>query len=327
MRLPRIHRSTLIVALGTVIPITMINVPGELVSPLGGGGSGAGPIVYTAEYVHGWPWLDLYRTVDYDLQTPGAVTLPDIPINGVPWLALTSWEFWRGETWQLRPGALFGDVVAGLVLIVVVASAWEWRRRRRARVFHFTLTECFVAFVVVAAPFGWWWQAKNLAQWEDALAESIDSNLRDSQQEYHGPLWLRRLVGKELLSPAFMRVDSATLVVDHNEEFLAAVSVLRKFGYLRELAIEKTRDDSSISYSELAGLKSLRYLMLDHIVLDEDDVVDLGMLRQVAEIDLTDWQWQKPEIMQRLLGALPGCRFSEHPIYYDKSYDGDDRYP
>jgi hypothetical protein len=44
-------------------------------------------------------------------------------------------------------------------------------------------------------------------------------------------------------------------------------------------------------------------------------------------LKLTDWQWQKPEIMQRLFGALPGCRISEHPIYYDKSYDGDDRYP
>ena len=68
-------------------------------------------------------------------------------------------------------------------------------------------------------------------------------------------------------------------------------------------------------------------LTLDHIVLDEDDVVDLAMLRQVDEIDLTDWKWQKPEIMRRLLGALPGCRFSEYPIYYDQSYDGDDRYP
>jgi hypothetical protein len=269
----------------------------------------------------------LYRTVDYDLQTPGAITQRNIPMYGVPWLAWTSWEFWRGETWKLRPAALFGNVVVSLLLIFVVASAWEWRRRRRARVFHFTLAECLVAFVVVAAPFGWWWHAKNVAEWEDALAESIDGYLRDSQQVYHGPLWLTRLLGKDVLSPAFMRVDSATLVVGDDEQFRAAVSELRKFDYLRELSIEKTRDDPFISYSELTGLKSLRYLTLDHIVLGEEDITELAMLRQLSEIDLTDWQWQKPEVMQRLVGALPNCRLSEEPIYYPQSYDGNDRFP
>jgi hypothetical protein len=335
MRLPNIHRSTLVVALAMIVLLAMLNAPGELVSPygggvspyvLGGGGGGAGPITYTAEYVHGWPWLILYRTVDYDVQMPGAAPRPGVPIYGVPWLAWTSWEFWRGETWKLRRAALLGNAVVSLLLIVVVASAWEWRRRWRAQVFQFTLVECLVGFVVVAAPMGWWWHAKNIAGWEEELAASIEDKVGDVQQEYHGPLWLRRLVGKELLSPAFMRADSASIIVDDNDAFLAAVSVLRQFSYLRELTIEKSLDASSISYRELADLPGLKYLTLDHIVLDEDDVVDLAMLRQVTEIDLTDWQWQKPEIMQRLLGALPGCRFSEHPIYYDQSYDSDDRY-
>src|SRR4051794_532291 len=326
MRLPRIHRSTCIVALGMAVPLAMLNVPGELVSPLGAGGSGAGPMTYTVEYVQGWPWLSLYRAVDYDLQTPGAVRLPDIPIYGVPWLSWTSWEFWRGETWNLRPAALFGDVLASLMLIFVVAFAWEWRRRRRARVFQFTLSESFLAFLVVAAPLGWWWYAKNVTEWENGLVDSIDFVLQDSSQGYHGPLWLRRLMGMELLSPTFMRVDDASLAVNGDEGFLMAVSVLRKFGYLRELRIAKTHDASSISYSELADLKSLRYLTLDHIVLEEEDVAGLAMLRQLSEIDLTDWKRQKPEVMQRLLGALPNCHFSEQAIYYPPNVDGNDRF-
>jgi hypothetical protein len=323
MRLPNIHRSTLVVALGMMFPVVLMNVPGELVSPLAGNFGGG----YTAEYVHGWPWVSLYREVFYDYSKPGAADFPDVPKFGVPWLAWNSWEFWQGTTWKPRIVGVIGDGLTGALLILGLAAVWEWRRRRRSKLFQFTLANCLFVFAIVSAAFGWWRHALNMAAWEDELAASIDDKVRHVQQEYHGPLWLRRLVGKEVLSPAFMRADSASIAVEDNDGFLKAVSVLRKFSYLNELTIEKSLDAASISYSELSDLRGLKYLTLDHIVLDEDDVVDLAKLRQVDEIDLTDWQWQKPEIMQRLLGALPGCRISEHPVYYDPSYDGDDRYP
>jgi hypothetical protein len=44
------------------------------------------------------------------------------------------------------------------------------------------------------------------------------------------------------------------------------------------------------------------------------------------EIDFNDWDAQKPEVLQRLIGALPRCRISQEPIDYPMNYEGNDRY-
>jgi hypothetical protein len=147
----------------------------------------------------------------------------------------------------------------------------------------------------------------------------------NTQPEYRGPLWLKRLLGKNLLAPAFLRVESADLQVAGDDQFKQAVSRLKDFAYLRELRITTSDKNPPIRYSELAELKALRYLTLEN-VLSEDDVSELAMLRQLVEIDLTAWRWQKPEIMLELMGALPNCRFSEYPIEYPANYDANDRY-
>src|SRR5215208_5092396 len=98
MRLLIIHRSTFVVALVLIVLVALMNMPGELVSPLAGSFGGG----YTAEYVHGWPWVSLHRTVFYEFSKPGAAEFPDVPKFGVPWLAWTSWEFWQGESWKPR---------------------------------------------------------------------------------------------------------------------------------------------------------------------------------------------------------------------------------
>jgi hypothetical protein len=315
MRLFNVRRSTLILTFGILALFVLLNVPGEFVSP---GGGSFGP-AYPAEYAHGWPWVWLHREVDY--QNP--IHIPESPL-GLSWLAWSNWRFWQGNAlWHFRLGAFAGNVVVPMLVILAIGSAWEWRRRR-AKGFRFSLAECMLGFVLVAAPLGWGWHVKNVASVEKAVADSLEK-FGFVSQEYHGPLWFKRLVGTRILDPAFMRIDSASISVDGDDEFQTAVTALQKLSYLRELSIEKRVDASSVSYSELAKLKGLRHLTLDHIVINEEDIAELAELRQLAEIDIGDWRWQKPEIMQRLLGALPGCRISEEPIYYQSTYETEDR--
>jgi hypothetical protein len=118
-----------------------------------------------------------------------------------------------------------------------------------------------------------------------------------------------------------MRVETASISVADDDAFGKAIDVLRQFNYLHELRIERTQDSETLTFSDLADLNQLRFLTLDHIVLQEEDVPNLALLGQLTEIDLTPWHLQKPEVIQRLLGALPGCRLSEERIEYP-DYDG-----
>jgi hypothetical protein len=321
MRWPKIHRSTVVVALLMLVPAVLMNVPGELISPLTGNVGGG----YEAEYVHGWPWVSLHRSVFYDFSIEGGPVAPDKPIAGVPWLAWTSWWFWQGKTWRLWPWRLVGDVLVSLLLIAVVASLWEWRRRRRSRAIQFSLAGCLIAFTIIAAILGWWWHAKNVSGWEGSFEESTDGEWLNFQTGYYGPLWLRRLFGKDLLAPAFERVDSADLQVADDNQLMHAVSILKNFPYLRELSISTPRENPQIDYSELANLKRLRYLTLSS-KLNDGNASEIAMLSQLLEIDISEWDMHDPVVIQRLLGALPGCRISENPIEYPANYDGNDRY-
>src|SRR4051812_1759026 len=193
MRLSNVHRSTLILIVGILLVFVLLNVPAELVSP---GGGSFGP-AYAAQYAHGWPWAWLHRKVDY--QNP--ILIPVVPL-GVSWLAWSSWKVWEGAPWHFRSAAFAGNLIVAMLSILAIASAWEWRRQR-AKGFRFSLAECMLAFVLVALPLGWWWHVKNVARFENAVAGSLDKYGYVSQ-EYHGPLWLRRLLGTHILDPAFM---------------------------------------------------------------------------------------------------------------------------
>ena len=330
MSCPAIHRSTVVVALGMAVLFAVLNVPGELILPPGGivapntAGtfSGIAPIAYTAEYVHGWPWLSLYRIVDYNPQMPNMGTRPT-PTHGVPWLTWTSWKFWQGRTWELRPTALAADVAVSLLLIVVVASAWEWRRRCRTRWLQFTLREIAIATVVVATAFGWWRYALvQYAREEVALDGPESEHFRTAGFAYHGPLFLKRFVGEHLLWPVFIRNDGIWMEVIDASQFRDTLNAIRGFSYLRELELKNNLQDAKVKipFSELAKFKGLRQLTLDDFVISESDVAELAALRQLDEICLRGWAYIEPEEIQRLRDALPNCRIVEDPSEYIEEY-------
>src|SRR4051794_26663900 len=105
MRVPTLHRSSLVVLVAGAILLILVNVPGELTSPLNafvGGGPSLGTPDYRAEYEHGWPWVFLYRAIDYRVPRPASpnpastallvrmATSPFEQTWGIPWLSWRS---------------------------------------------------------------------------------------------------------------------------------------------------------------------------------------------------------------------------------------------
>jgi hypothetical protein len=314
MHLPIIYRSTAVVALGVLALLILMNVPGEGTYPTGFGCSANGSVRYEAEYEHGWPWVFLYRSFEYPYPIVAKVGSPLAPKYGIPWLAWPSWEFWHGEVWNIRFGAVLLNLVTGSLLILATAGAWEWRRRRR-RLLQFNLAEFLAMFVIVAAPLGWWWHAKDALAREAAAAVALGGSTQ-CYEDYYGPLWLKRLIGEDFALTLFSRVDSVTLDTIDGDKFEQAMPSLRAFPYLGELEINVDPDAKTpIRFSRLAQLKGLRSLVLDEIVLTDQDVVDeLALVPQLEEIAITNWRGQDPATIQRLMGALPNCIISEDRI-------------
>ena len=140
---------------------------------------------------------------------------------------------------SIRP--LFCNITVSALLIFAVAAAWEWRRRRRTRLLQFTLAELAIAMTIIAATFGWWRYEKSACDREYDL--ELDVSDEYGQVVYVGPQWLKRLLGEELLSPAFSRVDAITLV---GQRFHEIVPTLLGFHYLRELKLVKVELGSEI---------------------------------------------------------------------------------
>jgi hypothetical protein len=314
MRAKTLHRSTVVVAFGMLALVTLLNVPGDNLSPLGH------PVLstYRAEYLHGWPWVSLYRTVFYDFAAPQATTFPDAPKYGVPWLARTNWEFWQGNPWKLHPAAVMGNLVVGALLIVLVAAAWELRRRRRTRWLQFTLREVAIAMTVVAAAFGWWQYERAGYHYEDDLNQ-IDGGYVTLDQVYKGPLWLKRLVGEDLLHDVCYRAEAVTLEIIDDTDFHQAVAVFRGLPYLRQIELSPSMLSSVRSkippfpFSKLAQLTNIKTLVLHDFSLTTDDVKELAALHQLENLCITNWDSQDPAIIQRLIGALPDCHIMENP--------------
>jgi hypothetical protein len=307
MHRPTIHRSTAVVALGLFGILILVNVPGELIS-LGGFGSSDMRSVHSgASYEHGWPWMYLDRSFEYPYPGGGTGIFSSAPNYGVPWLAWASWEFWRGDNWRVRVGALILNLVVGSLLILAIAGGWEWRRRRRTRLFQFTLAECLVAFVVVAAPLGWWLQAKSATAREVAAIDSLGESA-ECAEDYHGPLWLRRLVGVHLAWNSFSRVDFVQLVHIDGEVFEQLLPLLRAFPYLRELDVEGDPDSSMpVAFSTLNELKGVRSLSLDKFKLTQRDLDELAKVHQLKELAIMNMDEQDPAIIQKLKDAMPDC--------------------
>ncbi len=259
MRRPKIHRSTLVVALGMLVPTILVNVSGEIVSPLAGNFGGG----YTAEYVHGWPQVYMYRSVDYDFSKPGP-DFPDIPKWNVPWLAWDSWRFWRADKRVLWGGCLICDFLVGAVLLLGITGAWEWRRRHRARICQFSIGDLLTAFTLVAVLLGWWGFVS-----QEYDRESLHVNVLDEpngayllDKRCRGPRWLSLLVGESNLPERFQRVSFAILANENAKKLDGWLPHLKSLKHLQGLEVRDWAGPPPVKYSHLKSLPALRYLYI-----------------------------------------------------------------
>lgn len=308
---PRIHRSTVAVAFVVLIVLAVLNVPGEIVSPLGGNFGGG----YTASYESGWPFIHQQRAVEYVFSDTGP-NMPDFPLYGIPWLAIDSWKFWEADQMRVHPRALLANAAIAVAVLVSITFYWERRRRRVGR-FQFRLAEFFMAITLVAALFGWYGYFIREFNREkphvDALWEMDRVYVYDA---YSPPLWFRRIVGNAHLSEAFFRADSVEFDTIDEPLLMRALPHLRSLKYLRHLRVSDEISGSLDGFSMLADLSSLRYLEINKR-LTEIDVAELAALGQLHEISLAWMDDQDPELIRELARRLPDCRVTDNCTWYD----------
>jgi len=317
-RLPRPRLSTCLVACAALCFFAIFTVPGELLSPIHDNFSGG----YTAVYEHGWPFVWMRRRYFYDF-SPSKM-FPDIPVGGVPWLAADSWRVWEADTAEVFLPAMLADAAVVVACVGILIGFWEWRRRQRLTPLRFNLRDLLAGATLLAVVGGWWasWRNGAIAETKCLKASSEIAPLFE-ETDYYGPLWLRRLAGKDNLGLTFDRVHAITLEEIDRQKLDELVPHLERLSQLVCVRIvqgggsgKSIRTDNVPRFSELARLKRLRFLVLSRR-LGKTAVSELGELTGIEEIAISGPAWDQtlPLLSIRVQGTLPNCRVVEDSTY------------
>lgn len=309
----RLHRSSLVVGMATLVVLTLTVVPG-VEEPE------QHPIIPSVLH-HGWPWQFCERQVDW--VDPGVSDVPTTGFYGVPWLSPTSWKFWQGEVdFHWRPLAL--DVLVAVGIAGATVALWERRRRRRASAWQFQLAEVLLAMTVIAAAFGWlnWQRVEHIRELaiEDALGEVDSGPAFYLGWQYSGPEWLKRLVGLELLPDYLYEFDSAYAYefdtesdcLAYEEKILPYLKSLRR---LQSLELNGPMSDWTEVFRTLRELPHLRTLDLtfcEELCLTASEVNQLATLKQLAKLVLRSRESVTEEAQRNLVQRMTHCE-----IVYD----------
>jgi hypothetical protein len=289
-----------VVAIAMLLPLTLLNVAGESVTPWG--------FLGAAEYVHGWPYVCLHRTVEYGLSKP-----PERPRWGIPWLAFHSWQLWNADKRSLWSARLCWNLVVAAGLVLGIATIWEWRRRRRHRFFQFSISDLLLTLTLVAAILGWLsymsFEFRREAAQIEALWGVDELEPFDVSEDYIGPRWLLLLIGEGHVPQLFYRTDFVTLKDLSAEGLKEALPHLQSLKYLRTVEILALRGNAPTKFSMLAPLRALRYLVIWGPISGAD-VQELTPLSRLREIFLWDWEDLDRQVVQQLGRALPHVKLT-----------------
>lgn len=258
--LRRLHWATWCAMLITAIPLLLIMVPGEITWPpfpaetawqkslqdldrrtqnyisLSRDASvQIDPFLHDSDlYEHGWPYPYLARSVVLDKSAP-RYRSPMGGHEGIGWI--------RADTWPLlanlrivRWWALGADIAIGVLVVGSVGGMVEWRIRTGTSKWRFRL---FDAFLVIAAiglflsPFAYHTHVKRL---EVLVLTTAEQNGIEAKQEYHGPIWLRKLIGNESFLRNMYHIDSMT--IDPSDNWREEFTQFEKCPYLTEVTIQ-----------------------------------------------------------------------------------------
>lgn len=274
--LRRLHWATWCAMILTAVPLVLIMVPGELVWNTGSETSAwqhslqdlwettsdrvpPSPNFCFLEvdlYEHGWPFPFMARSVIPDVLQPQHSFFTD-SYKGISWIYSESWPFFADER-IFRWWALAVDLAVGLLILGIVGGVIEWRIRWGAGRWRFRILDGFLITAVLAlylAPFAYHAHVQRLEATVFRL--SLEENGVKGNSEYHGPVWLRKLVGNEFFLPSMFHIDAVT--IDPSDNWREEFAQLEACPYLTEITIDHWLPLGAIPILERSrNLKHLR---------------------------------------------------------------------
>jgi hypothetical protein len=338
MSRPRLHKSSIVVALIAAFVAVLLEVPGRVIHGTSWNDRTTGKTDVFTIFEHGWPWVYLRRAtywhyadddVPPERQMNGvADTRSDLPMWSVPWLSAENWSIWQSyyhddiAYWTLNWSRILWNVTTVLFAVVLLVVAWECRRRRRPHVFSFGLIELFVAFTVAGGVFGWGVYMKREQQRERDLIANIRSVWSLHSEECIAPLWMRSLLGDRLVPSFLWRTTSAEVqrddYVDHGLPHLKEIAQL---SYMtRILVYGNAKEYPPFPFALLNSLIRLEELDLSGSYVADDESGDIRFsditeqdVEQLIQLDgirkiFLDTGDISPKLLARLKAGLPNCK-------------------
>ena len=197
-RMPKLHRSTYVVAALVAAVLLLANIPARIDRTASAWGR-------DAHLDHGWPWTFLRRLPEvewYDnLSLAAALTEHRDRMGRVE--ASAFWTLAR-KIDEVSWLCILGDTAVAVVVVGTAAAAFEAWRRRRSRLCQFYLLELVALTTVVGAFLSWFSVSVRERREEQQALREMD--FVDHDEDLAGPHWLRKLVGSRPIL-AFDRVD------------------------------------------------------------------------------------------------------------------------
>ena len=328
MKLPHLHRSSILVAVACALSAALLEVPGRVVQ------ASLGQKVDTC-YEHGWPWCYLRRTTTQEF-APNAIpkwrhyyaisndmiadevdTRWGLPMRGIPWLCWDNWCIWERASPQKRQDywstlACLADILAVSLICLTVVCAWEIRRRRRPGAWSFSVLEFLLGITLVGVSLGYTLYLKQEYNKEQSILwgkeEIVGNWYLSGEDSCTAPLWSQHLFGLQQLPDWLWRTTSLTINWSDEQEARQCLDEIEQFKYVSEVEIDNF-PASSFPFSRLGVLPRLRTINLDaYESITMEDVRELSRLTQVRTIVHSYDSERAKECLRELSLAMPNCR-------------------
>ncbi|HEY3393366.1 MAG TPA: hypothetical protein VGK58_11710 [Lacipirellulaceae bacterium] len=336
---PRLHKSSIVIALIAAFIAILIEVPGRVdygttrIRPTG--------LEVRTTFDHGWPWVFLRRTtLGYyaDDEVPqerrlklhpnafiplGFDERTDLPMWSVPWLSAENWLFWEADMsgapprWEFDPIALSCNLAIALLLFAGVVAAWEfWRRRREGPLsFRFGLRAVLLCIAAAAAVLGWLTFLEREHGRETALIKRVSERSGPMEATWYdndyvcvAPLWLRSLVGVRFFPEYFCRASTVELKPERGEKTDLMCAEIAQLDYVTKVSIDGD-PRQRFRFSALRNLERIKTIEIWRpTILDEPALNELAQLKQLRKIVIERIDEIAPAVIARLEAELPNCK-------------------
>ena len=197
----------------------------------------------------------------------------------MPWLDIRGWSF-TGDEIVFSPIAFFLDIVTALAILLLIAALFEWRRRRRWRVWQYTLSELLILMFLVAGVLGWWQTNHLRVQKEiDSADLAYGGSPFFNYLEYRGPVFLEKLLGKELLT------DFSTVTIFLLSDKTAQdVSISSQLPNIEIIFADKA---THANIDDISKLRHLKTLSLETTNVSDTDIALISRISSLESLTIS----------------------------------------